>query len=303
MAGGDFSRKLQLVLKALSISAGQVAAEVGVDKSVVNRWLRGVSAPTGNNLSRLTAMMAARRAGFSMLDWEADLDRLSMRLRGAGETAKDPADLAAGLGHWLPERVRREALANTDLRGSAYEGFWRTTRPSIEAPGAFMRDFVIMRVGPQGLLTSRIGVEDMGFHGVSFLTQTQLFGVLADPETGIFILSIFNAVLRQRADVIDGLSLTCRRNGGGTPVASRVIMERVGLLSGDPAADDARHDAMTRANDPFTPPEAVPEVVRAHLLKDCGPAAFAQGGEMLLTMAFAESMSRGPRKAGEPFQE
>ena len=301
MIAEDFSQRLHLALKALSISSGQLASDLGVDKSVVNRWLRGVSGPTGNNLSRLTALIGARRPGFTMLDWEAEPLQLAAKL-GIGEVpSATPSEVAPGppidtdLGGLIPPRVIQEALAISAFRGSAYEGFWRVTRPSIEAPGQFMRDYVIMRMGAHGLLTSRIGVEDMGFQGVAFPNHTQLFGFVADAETGIFIFSIFNAVLRHRADVLDGITLTCRREGGGTPVASCVLMERVDVLSGDPVADDARHDAMTRANVPLVAEQEVPEDVRAHLVRDIGPSALAAGGDLLMTMAFAQSFSRGPK--------
>jgi transcriptional regulator with XRE-family HTH domain len=308
MAAEDFSLKLELALKALSISAGGLASELGVDKSVISRWLRGSNRPTGHNLSRLTSLIIGRRAGFSMLDWDADLPRFAARL-GVSEahsaevagTFETPA-APLRLGDCIPARIIEEARLNAAMRGSAYEGFWRSTRPSIEFPGRFMQDLILIRMGARGLLTSRLGVEDMGFKGVSFLTQTQVFGFLSDADTGIFIFTIYNAVLRQRADVMDGLTLTCRRNGGGTPVAARSLMERIGLLSGDAAADDARHDAMTRAHVPLVAEEALPQAVRDHLLSDVGPEAHARGGEMLLTMAFAQSMSRGPRTGDEPFR-
>jgi hypothetical protein len=34
-----FCRKLELVLKALSTSRGRLAADLGVDKSIVGRWV------------------------------------------------------------------------------------------------------------------------------------------------------------------------------------------------------------------------------------------------------------------------
>ena len=301
MAAEDFSQRLQLALKALSISSGQLASDLGVDKSVVNRWLRGVSGPTGNNLSRLTALIGARRPGFTMLDWEAPPAQLAARLGiedaapAASPTFGSPQTPSLDLAGLIPGRVIQEALAVSAIRASAYEGFWRVTRPSIEAPGQFMRDLVIMRVGAHGLLTSRMGVEDMGFQGVCFPNQTQLFGMVADAQTGIFIFTILNAVLRHRADVLDGISMTCRRDGGGTPVACCVLMERIDMLTDDPAADDARHDAMTRANTPLTPADQIPDDIRKHLLRDAGPTALAAGGDIMLTMAFARSMSRGPQ--------
>lgn len=70
MIDGHFPAKLELALKACSMSRGRLAAELGVDKSVVSRWLNGANAPSGHNLSSLTAVVAARFEGFTMLDWE-----------------------------------------------------------------------------------------------------------------------------------------------------------------------------------------------------------------------------------------
>ena len=47
----------------------------------------------------------------------------------------------------------------------------------------------------------------------------------------------------------------------------------------------------------MAPDGSIPENIRAHLQRDVGPSAMAKGGEMLLTLAFAESMSRGPRSS------
>ena len=45
MPDAAFSSKLQLVLKALSVSRGRLAAEIGVDKSLAGRWCSGAVRP------------------------------------------------------------------------------------------------------------------------------------------------------------------------------------------------------------------------------------------------------------------
>lgn len=286
MADGDFPARLSLTLKALSLSRGRLAAELAVDKSVISRWLSGRQAPTGQNLANLTALVASRRPGFTLLDWEADLEILSARL-GVERAAWGPS------GGWLPDAILQESKALTGLRGEAYEGVWRTTRLAIGLPGRFIHDHILIRRSENGFLTYRTIVEDMRFEGWTFLTQTQLFSVATDARTGIFLFSIFNAVLRHRAEVLDGLSLTIQRVGGGSPVAGAVLMERVGVLSGDAADDDAAFESLARA-DPLAPEGSVPAEVRDHLFRDVGPAALATGGMALLTMPFAQSWSRGP---------
>lgn len=289
MARDELPERLLLALKALSLSRGRLAAELAVDKSVVSRWLNGHQAPSGQNLANLTALVAKHRPGFTLLDWEADLDALQAKL-GVGAADTGPF---GPLGGWLPASVLQETAAMTALRGDAYEGFWRTTRPAIGMPGRFVHDRLLIRKGANGFLTFRLGVEDMRFEGWTFLTQTQLFSIAADPRTGMFVFTIFNAVLRHRAELMDGLAMTCQRVGGGTPVASAVVMERTGVLGDDPTADDVTYENLVREN-PLAPEGSIPKDLQDRLLPDVGPAAMAAGGAALLTMAFAQSISRGP---------
>jgi hypothetical protein len=291
LSGGDFPSRLLLALKALSISRGRLASELAVDKSVVSRWLSGRQAPTGQNLANLTALVAARRPGFTLLDWETDLEALSAKLGVAPEESARPWGALAG---WLPDSVLHETKTLTDLRGDAYEGFWRTTRPAIGQPGRFIHDPCLIRRAENGFLTCRIAVEDMRFEGWTFLTQTQLFTVMSEPRTGMFTFSIFNAVLRHRAEVLDGISMGLQRVGGGSPAAMGCLMERVGFLSGDPAADDATFEEAAKA-DPLAAEGSIPPEIANRLMPDVGPAALAAGGMAILTMPFATSMSRGPR--------
>lgn len=291
MTEGDFPARLLLALKALSISRGRLAAELAVDKSVISRWLSGHQAPSGENLANLTGLVASRRPGFSLLDWETDLDALSAKL---GVAPAEPMNGWGPLGGWLPETVLQESKTLTDLRGDAYEGFWRTTRPAIGQPGRFIHDAVLIRRAENGFLTCRTAVEDMRFEGWTFMTQTQLFSVLSDARTGMFTFTIFNAVLRHRAEVLDGISMGLQRVGGGSPAAMGCMMERVGFLSGDRAADDATFEEAAK-EDPLAPEGSIPPDVAQRLMPDIGPAALAAGGAAILTMPFATSMSRGPR--------
>jgi hypothetical protein len=296
----NFPERFDLALKALCISRGGAAALLGVDKSVVSRWLKGVNGPTQHNLARLTALLAERRPGFTMLDWDLDLARMAEKL-GVVPVAAEPSPAALGglLGGWLPPRLLEEALATTRARGEAYEGFWRTTRPAISPPGRFVHDRVLIRRNRDGLLTFRLGVIDMRFEGWACPSQTQLVAAAVDAETGVFIFAILNAVLRQRADVLDGLALTCQRSAGGSAFASAVLLERTGFLGADEAQDDARFEASIVA-DPFVGPETLAPGLADHLFRDVGPTAFAAGGDALLTMAFSRSLSRGP-EPGTPF--
>ena len=290
----DLPARLNLALKALSLSRGRLATELAVDKSVISRWLNGRQAPSGQNLANITALIASYRPGFNLLDWEGNPEAFAAKLGVGGSAARHfPDHLPFG---GLPENVLREAHNITELRGEAYEGFWRTTRVAIGQPGRFIHNHLMIRRNAAGALTFKLGVEDMRFEGVSFPTQTQLFSIGADARTGIFVFTILNAVLRHRAEVMDGLALTCQRIGGGTPAALAILMERCGDLSGDPDADAATFEA-TVGNDTLAPDGSISDQIRDHLFRDIGPAALAAGGAALLMMPFATSMSRGPLSA------
>jgi hypothetical protein len=234
-----------------------------------------------------------------MLGWEGDIAHVTARMGlDVGPDLVRAPPIPAGMEGWFPESWVKEAVATTALRGSAYEGFWRSTRLANDAPGRFVHDQIMIRLAANGLLEFRLGVVDMRFEGWGLPIQTQLFCFGVDAPSGVAIFAIFNAVLRHRAEVVDGLTLTLTRNAGGTPVAAAAIMERVGMLNGERAADDARYEASIKAN-PLAPEGSVPDPIRNHLFRDVGPTAFAAGGEALLTMAFTRSMSRGPLMEGD----
>ncbi len=284
----EFSEKLSFVLKALSISRGNLAVAVGVDKSVISRWCTGAVTPSEFNLARLTQFVAIARPGFTQLDWEASLNALA-----AAFGVAPPAPTAAvSIADLLPAALRDEAQAAGRRLGGAYGGFWRTTRPSSELPGQFIHDHLMFRPGEDGSLGFTLGVMDIRYRGWTLPLANKLFSIATDQTTGTFVFSIFNGVTRQRAELLDGLILTCMRDASGTPIASKCLLDRVGDLSDDLAADTARFDALASAY-PLSAPEAIPEHVRQHLWTDTGPSAFEAGGDTILMMHLAKSMSRG----------
>jgi TolB-like protein/Tfp pilus assembly protein PilF/transcriptional regulator with XRE-family HTH domain len=67
----SFAARLSLALRAANLSGAQLAAAVGVDKSVVSRWLSGHVQPTSYNLARISAALAKANPGFNMTLWTA----------------------------------------------------------------------------------------------------------------------------------------------------------------------------------------------------------------------------------------
>jgi hypothetical protein len=286
----SFADRLILVLKALSISRGRLAADVGVDKSLVGRWCSGAVAPASPNRARLTQVIAGYSPGFTLHDWDAPLETLAKRFGVTLASAAGPPELA---GAALPWALLAEAAPPDTVRGADYEGFWRSTRPSSEMPGQFVHDHIMLRRDATGGLGFTLGIFDVRFHGWALSQQHQLFAVAADKLTGTFVFAILNGVVRQRAEVVDGLVLTCLRDTMGTPIACKVLLERVGDLTGDDAADDARFAELAQAF-PFSTADQVPEQVRNHIWTDTGPGPFAAGGDQMLLMRFATTMARGP---------
>jgi hypothetical protein len=280
-----FSDRLNLVLKALSLSRARLAADLEVDKSLVGRWAAGKVMPSGHNLARLTERVALRQPGFTMLDWDRDLEGLADRLGVSTAAASKPLD-------WVPPALLAEALRGADARGGAYEGLWRSTRPSSDLPGRFLHDHLMIRRTPNGPLGFRTGVEGVLYEGWALLLQHQLFSIATDSVHGTLLFSIFNGVARQKAEMLDGLTLACLRDAGGSPVASTCLLERVGDLTGDNDEDDRRYSAFLAAQgSPLAPEGSVPEQVRAHLTRAIDPDLMGQGG--LLRMYFGQSMARG----------
>ncbi|MDB5427155.1 MAG: hypothetical protein JWP28_1738 [Phenylobacterium sp.] len=287
----SFARKLELVLKVLSMSRARLAADLGVDKSVAGRWVTGAVQPSAHNLSRLSALIAERIAGFTALDWDrslpafaelvgADLDGMS--LDGAGPALQG-----------LPLAQMDQFLSATALRGEAYEGFFRSTRPYVLAPGRFVHDHGMIRRDACGLLRLRIGTGGTVVDGWLLPFGNQLAAVCIDVTSGAVLFGLFNGVGTARAEVVDGLVLAPALDAGRTPTAHGMIFERVGDLTGDPEADDRRF-AELAALDPVAPDASISDALRKHLTGDFGPAQAALGGDLLLRLPLSRSVARGP---------
>lgn len=286
----EFASKLVLTLKILSMSRGRCAVELGVSKSLVSRWASGAVTPSPHNLERLTHLVAAKHPGFTMMDWDrapADL----ARFLGADPAMATPTPATAPRFGLAPQIIEasRAAIA---VRGASYEGFWRLTRPAVVAPGRFCRDHGMLRRGEGGLLDFDLGNPDLRFAGSALAIEGQLFAIANDTIGHLPSFLIFNAVSMPKNVLLDGIILTAL-NALRKPAAYPILLERIGDLSGDRARDDAMSAELMRANPQFVEHDEVPEPVRAHLLRDVGPAAMQQGaGDLLLAATMSDSLTR-----------
>lgn len=77
----DFRQKLALIVDLAGVSRSGLAREIGVDKSVVSRWVSGSTRPSGASLDLLTAKLAGRVAGLQRSDWEQPLATFAAKFR------------------------------------------------------------------------------------------------------------------------------------------------------------------------------------------------------------------------------
>jgi transcriptional regulator with XRE-family HTH domain len=292
MKSADFASKFRLVLRALNLSRGSVASGMGVDKSLVGRWASGIVSPSDHNLARLSSYIAAARPGFSMADWD-----------------REPADLAASLGVQLidqneagnlpgfPPMFLSQARSLIQTRGAGYEGFWRTSRPSVLMPGTIFRDHGMIRVDANGYLAVRMGGAGMTFEGVLLLGENNLFAVFYNSVSAAPYFLIGKGVQLPRAEMFEGLLLLSALDAAHTPAAVPIVLERIGDLSGDREKDDLYCGELID-RPPVAQEGEVSDEILARLIRDVGPAAAANGGEKFLMSGFG-ALSRGSTKSGD----
>lgn len=285
--------KFDFVLKAMSMSRTQLARELGVDRSAVGRWLAGAVEPTAQNLSAFTRLVARQVEGFTILDWERDLAGLAAVLRVEERKEPTPALVSPlNVGAGLPLPLLEECALTAQIRGRAYEGFYRSTRPYGQAPGVFVHDLVMLRMEPNGLLSLTMSSSGVEVRGWALTLQNQLFCMAAEMTSGAYVFAIVNGVSTLKAGLLDGLILSCALDIGRTPMASRAVFERIADLTGEAQLDTRRFQELSLGDGP-APEGSVPEALQRHLVADVGPSHVAEGGDWLLRLPLWQSMSRG----------
>lgn len=290
MGDGDFANRLAVILKALSLSRGRLAADLGVDKSLVGRWCAGSVSPSSHNLTRLTQHIATRHPGFTLHDWDVPLAELAADF--GINISPPPRAILSAFDDWFALPKLREAAQASGPASRSIEGFWRTTRPVPEFPGKFVHDHVIMEASADGPLRFRIGLFSSRLVGWSMAVGDQMFCCATNQITGGSIFAIFNRVNRPSVDVMDGITLACMADAGGVPVAAACLLERIGVLSGDAEADNNRYEELL-AEHPIAPDGSVSPEISAHLWRDVGPSALARGDDANLMMRSMTSMAKG----------
>jgi hypothetical protein len=248
----EFAHRLALALNAASIGRGRLAAEIGVDKSLVSRWLSGQVRPSSHNLERITRLVAENRPGFSMLDWDVDAAQFATRLGLATTTnaAAAPAPArpdihpaANVLADWLPlssVQSHREMLRD----GNRYPGLYVQINHRFANTGKNMAGIVpIWRQGDQ--LHVRFDGPFWGHDGRILIIGHQLFMIAEDSKLaeGLWF-QILNGVAEGKALSMDGVFASVQHDRGHTPGATMCMMLRVADLEPDQVPDNDRQVAL-----------------------------------------------------------
>ena len=286
-----FHEKFGLALKALSMTRAEVAMRLRVDKSLVGRWATGKAMPSAHNLSRLTALVAERTDRFTMLDWDRDLPGVAALL-GVDSAQLANTALALDAPTTGPLGMLIDDLLPTTLRrASAYEGIYRITRPVPNVPGRFIHDVSMVRLEAEGLMNRIHSVGGYAIEARLLAKDGQLIMLGVEVTSRSPVMALMNGVTAMKADRTEGLLLYCLMDATRTPVVNPFISERIADLQGDRQADDATFAGLAHLAD-LAPEGSVPPEIAAHLFPDVGPAAFAAGGDMVLSLPIGRSLAR-----------
>lgn len=291
----DFAVLFRLALLALGLSKARAAALLAVDKSLVGRWAAGTVRPTEHNLTRITTLVSDHIEGFSLQDWSREPDDFA-RLVGIDPVLARSGAASSTVGGVTLTCVA-QAREETERRGAGYEGFWRTTRPSVVMEGRLFHDYGMIRRGQSGLLEVTMGGAGLAFNGWALPLEGNLFMMLdsAVGFTPLFLL--FRGVALPKVTQLDGLLLLATLDATRTPAALPILAECIGDLSGDVEADMAQCREMSQ-QDPFQDEADIDPGIRDYLLRDVGPQAARAGGDTFLMVSAARNLSRGTTPPG-----
>lgn len=142
----------------------------------------------------------------------------------------------------------------------------------------------MIRIGEAGLLTFEMGGPDVRYRGTLLPIDGQVFVFATDTVRHLPCYMIFNIVTTPKIVAMDGLLLTAG-NANRNPSAYPIVLERIGDLSEDKDADDARSAELMERPQFLRDESLVPLALRLHLIRDFGPSVAEHGGDLLMTVA------------------
>jgi hypothetical protein len=230
----DFSRKLDIALKALDLSRTRLAKLVGVDKSVASRWASGASVPNAANLRALTDALRRLRPDLSMTDWDLTVGDFAERL-GVSRPAAADADVSDVLALRSFAAFRRDI----DREAPIYEGFYLTYNRSSSNTGEVTRRALkIWRDGSKLRFLSSNKSPLYDVDGEVFVWRGKLFFFGEMRRHDGVSLSILNGTTQPTPKYLTGVAAGLGADALLSPNATVAVLEFQGRFSGDPARDE-----------------------------------------------------------------
>jgi len=287
-ATGHFAQNLAAALRSLNLSGVDLAAALGVDKSVVRRWVLGRTRPTAVNMARLSQMVATRMPGFSVGDWDLEPDAFTTRIM-SGVSAEAAIARAAG----PMFRAFAGFRETIDSEAPVYLGYWMSY--VMGAPGSGQVIARATRVSRDG---QRMPVEMIGAEfdvTGEFFTSANRVYILTDRSRGASLtLTILTGSPRATPDLMVGIGLFLTRQANPAPMAAPVASEFRGRFSGNPERDNRFWRALIDEANSFGTSRDVdrlsPRVRRALSFRVLGPG---ENGEGSPTMLMPPSLADG----------
>jgi len=233
-----FPENLAWVMTRLNLSRVELAHRIGVDKSVVRRWVLGQTQPSDLNISMLTSMAAERIDGFTRDCWHELPGALPARLNSPAVNGHTPDPLASVLPHFSAK-----AHAGLQSGRDRYAGIWAMLCVVAAPDGGhalFASGGMITERDGQLWMQSSGGTAGMRTgDGPIFVSEDKLW-ILLDEWSGRNDLCaiLLNGSAAQQAVIMDGLYMV-RSFMSGNPVAGRIRMFRLADVPPDRAAADA----------------------------------------------------------------
>jgi len=247
----DFPRRLDVALKTLNISRAQLAVQVGVDKSLISRWLSGRMRPSSHNLTRISEVLSRARPGFNTLHWERPRPEFEAFLgigapipaavpEGNAEAGIAPPASTIAARVWARRGILGSALALAAARGAVSWLHWDRPHPPAEIAGLVDHARELLLQGGRddmaqatGLLRRAVEQRPDNADGWGLLAMSYaLNGLAAGPE---------QAAIRARADEAIARALAL---DPANPDALAARVARAALL---PSADRLQFERGLRA--------------------------------------------------------
>jgi transcriptional regulator with XRE-family HTH domain len=283
----DFAAKLGLVIKQLDWSRGKLAQQVGIDKSLAGRWLRGASRPTPHSLTRLTATVAQTVTGLKSDDWRLPIDQFARRIGADPAAAALLAANSSGSSRFTVAGLRYPSVADW---GEPYLGLWAGFYQSLTNRGRVLLCAVHFFIDELGL---RCRLTEGNFTGEGPVLATRshlqcLFDV--GPLYDRVGFCMFNGVHAPKAAVIDGLVCIIAGDSGGSPAAAPILIFRVDEGPLSETATDMDALAVLR------------EIATPAVLRAVTPVV-GDGSDHMLRMPAARSLAAGTLSLSKEWQD